>query len=98
MTAGLIRDLQKDAEGQTPAGLMIEILARCIKAWSYDAPIDVETIADLDSVTLNWLETEVNLNSGVRSAAEKKGLNGNSPSSTSPPEPASSPSLVSLQS
>jgi hypothetical protein len=35
------------------------LLWKAVTAWSYDAPIDVETLADLDEATQAWLATEV---------------------------------------
>ena len=38
-------------------GAAILLAAECITAWSYDAPIDLETVSDLDTETLSVLET-----------------------------------------
>lgn len=96
ITAGQISALQKDVDGKTPTGIMIEMLVQCIKAWSYPDPISMETISDLDGGTLAWLQTEVNVTSGVRSDAEKNSLGNLSSLSTSLPNPETSDSHLSL--
>lgn len=94
ISAGGLSALQQGADGKTPVGLMIEMLAQCIKAWSYPVPVSIETLSDLDGATLTWLQTEVNIASGVRSDAEKNSPDNPSLLITSLPSQESNGSLA----
>lgn len=59
-------------------------LAQCIAAWSYDAPVTVETVDDLDVDTFTWLLQTVSSLSGERGEDEKK-------DSTEPSSPTTDP-------
>lgn len=59
-------------------------LAQCIAAWSYDAPVSVETVEDLDTDTFTWLLQTVSSLSGERGEDEKK-------DSTEPSSPTTDP-------
>lgn len=90
VTAGQVADLQKDSEQETSASIAIRTLEGCIVAWSYDAPVSVESLRELDYGTFSWLETRISVTSGFRTEDEKKTYEPPS-SPTSEPEGESSP-------
>jgi hypothetical protein len=79
VTAGQVADLQKDSVAESSAAVAIKTLVGCIVAWSYEAPVSIESLRELDYETFQWLETQISVTSGLRSEDQKKDLN--SPSS-----------------
>jgi hypothetical protein len=47
------------------------LLKASVKEWSYDAPVNAETLADLDDVTAEWASREI-LNMHVRRQVERE--------------------------
>ncbi len=72
VTAGQYADLQREGEALTGAEIALRILAGSLAAWSYGAAITPETLRSLDYETFTWLERELSVTSGLRTAAEKK--------------------------
>lgn len=66
-----MRDLQRDHADKTSIDRSVMLLSWCIKAWSYDKPISVDSIESMDSLTFMWLERQLDL---ARPAEEKKDL------------------------
>jgi len=60
-----VRDLlpetdTEDVKGDPFAGTDIPtLLSRCVKSWSYDAEISLETVGDLDEATARFLAEQV---------------------------------------
>lgn len=65
------------------------LLAKCVKSWSYDAPIQRETFYDLDNQTWEWLIETINSSAHVPDAEKKASNNGSS--HTMAPEAEASP-------
>jgi hypothetical protein len=77
LSAGDLAGLR--AEG-TRIGMTLDLAAEVIKEWSYDAPISLESVNDLDLDTFTWLSAQIQQASSIRSEDEKK----DSDSSSSP--------------
>lgn len=50
-----------------------ELLSKLILAWSFDDPVTLAGVSELDIDTYLWLCTELTDLSGIRNEAEKKG-------------------------
>jgi len=60
MTPEETEKLKAEAQADSLTGIDITVLlSRCIKAWSYDAEITEETVADLDEPTARFLAGEI---------------------------------------
>ena len=68
-------DVEELTEGNARIQLGVQLLKRCVVAWSYDAEISEETIGQLDMDTFQWLMESINLTSGLRTSDEKKESN-----------------------
>lgn len=83
ITARMFANVQRDGKGESYSEITLRLLNGCIAAWSYDAAVSPENIDNLDPVTMNFLDEQMNLTSGSLSAEEKK-------DNISPPSPPSS--------
>lgn len=90
ITARIFANVQRDGKGESYSEITLRLLNSCIVAWSYEAPVSPENIDNLDPVTMNYLDEQMQVTSGSASAEEKK-------DSTSPPSPQSSTEGDSLQ-
>lgn len=72
ITADTIVIAKKEPETEPEAS--VEMLALCIKRWSYsEEPVTAEQLNVLDAKTFRWLDNEILVLSGIRTRAEKNG-------------------------
>jgi hypothetical protein len=83
--AGDLADTRDDK-----VGMMLDLLGAAVTAWSYPEPVTKANIEALDIQTFQWLSTEVQQASRIRSNEEKKDSTSPSPA-TSEPEADASP-------
>ena len=69
LSAGDLAAMRSDG---TSIAMSLDLAAEVIKEWSYDAPISLETVKDLDVDTFVWLSKELQEASGIRTEDEKK--------------------------
>lgn len=87
ITAGDMEHLTTEGSQVT---VSIDLMATLIRAWSYEPPVSLESIRQLDLDTFVWLGQQLLVVSGVRDDAEKKDSNGaSSPISADPRQPPS---------
>lgn len=90
ITSRIFATVQREGKGESYSEITLRLLAGCIVAWSYDAPVTPENIDLLDPVTMNYLDEQMQKTSGSLSEEEKK-------EPISPPSPISSTEVASLQ-
>ncbi len=67
------RELEEMQAGEfSSLGYTLHALGKMITGWSYDAPVNDETIGDLDAQTIRWLDSNLLEMAGIRTIAEKK--------------------------
>jgi hypothetical protein len=69
LSAGDLAAMRSDGSS---IAMSLDLAAEVIKEWSYDAPVSLDTVKDLDVDTFTWLSREIQEASGIRSEDEKK--------------------------
>lgn len=83
LSAGDMAGVSSDG---TQIAMSLALVASMVREWSYDAPISVETVGDLDLDTFVWLNKEIFAASGIRTDEEKKDSASPSSDSSEPAE------------
>lgn len=89
LSAGDMAGMRSDGKA---IGMTLDLLAAVLVAWSYDAPVNLETVDSLDLDTFTWLQQSIMAESGIRDDSEKKDSNGSSSPLTLLPSQATSES------
>lgn len=78
VTAGMGLDAAEMAGGSQAGESKITacLLVLMLAGWSYDAPINLDTIRQLDGQTFRWLSEQLQVTGQVRPDAEKKDSGG----------------------
>lgn len=78
LSAGDLTEVSGNAAQQVQ--VTIELMARIITEWSYDAPVNVENVARLDLDTFAFLNQAIMARSGVTAEREQEKKGSSSPS------------------
>lgn len=86
-------DMETANPNATAIQLTYDLLAAAIIEWTYDAPVSVDSIKQLDVTTFQWLQTAIQDGSGMRTDAAKNASGANSSPTTGPDKAPSQKSL-----